>query len=531
MYIYDEKKKTKAEQKKFDSSKTPLQMRSSNQNVTGIPDMMKTRFENLSGLSFDDVRVHYNSDKPAQLSAYAYTQGNQVYVAPGQQQHLTHELGHVVQQKQGLVRPTRYLQGVTVNDDEKLEREADLMGNASTSALNSTELLQKKTEAKVVQKAGYLEDLKESNRWGGEPEAHAIASHFGFTTRIYRSLVNLDNERTYTRVGIGEERDLFLYWNGNHYTVINREGIEVYNPLGDGNCMFEAISFIKAGEKVLDIFKKTDGREKVIRLMRNFAATWLATQPVLLGVLEEEYDRELEQEKRDLEFLNYAIIKFPSTHFCIHERKENLFFVKWEKKLGDREENVKNIINEYIQENKVEEKNENKFFDSLKKSGYYTIKKEPEEETTPDGADKEAQDFNKKFPLAVWLQPRDIVKNKIKGTVFEDHLTFISSTFKKESPSLPKFDNKTVYHDTQGGKGGGFTIFGVLINGHRFLVASGGHASQASKGQKSNGYKIEFSAAPKGNIWGEGKIVNFGITANTEETSTSKESKSKKGTK
>jgi hypothetical protein len=33
---------------------------------------MKTRFENLSGLSFDDVRVHYNSNKPAQLQALAY---------------------------------------------------------------------------------------------------------------------------------------------------------------------------------------------------------------------------------------------------------------------------------------------------------------------------------------------------------------------------------------------------------------------------------------------------------------------------
>jgi len=97
-------------------------------NKTGIPDTMKENFENMSGFSFDDVKIHYNSDKPAQLNALAYTQGNQVHIAPGQEKHLGHELGHVVQQKQGRVKPTMQLQGVGVNDDERLEREADAMG-------------------------------------------------------------------------------------------------------------------------------------------------------------------------------------------------------------------------------------------------------------------------------------------------------------------------------------------------------------------------------------------------------------------
>ncbi len=96
-------------------------------NETGIPDGMKAGFENLSGLSFDDVQVHYNSDKPAQLHAFAYTQGNQVHIAPGQEKHLGHELGHIVQQKEGRVQPTVQLQGINVNDDEGLEKEADEM--------------------------------------------------------------------------------------------------------------------------------------------------------------------------------------------------------------------------------------------------------------------------------------------------------------------------------------------------------------------------------------------------------------------
>ncbi len=36
----------------------------------------------------------------------AYMQGNHIYVAPSQEKHLRHELGHVVQQRQGVVRPT-----------------------------------------------------------------------------------------------------------------------------------------------------------------------------------------------------------------------------------------------------------------------------------------------------------------------------------------------------------------------------------------------------------------------------------------
>lgn len=100
-------------------------------NATGIPDVMKGRFENLSGFSFDDVRVHYNSEKPAQLQAFAYTQGNQVHIGPGQEKHLGHELGHVVQQKEGRVQSTVQLQGINVNDDAGLEREADNMGEAA----------------------------------------------------------------------------------------------------------------------------------------------------------------------------------------------------------------------------------------------------------------------------------------------------------------------------------------------------------------------------------------------------------------
>jgi Domain of unknown function (DUF4157) len=93
-----------------------------------LPDGLKSGIEHLSGSSMDHVRVHYNSPRPAQLQAHAYAQGHHIHLAPGQSQHLPHEAWHVVQQQQGRVKPTTQLQGVAVNDQSGLEREADVMG-------------------------------------------------------------------------------------------------------------------------------------------------------------------------------------------------------------------------------------------------------------------------------------------------------------------------------------------------------------------------------------------------------------------
>ncbi len=98
------------------------------ENRTGLPDDLKAGIEHRSGLSLDDVRVQYNSPKPAQLHALAYTQGSEIHVAPGQERHLPHEAWHVVQQKQGRVKATAQLKGVNINDDQGLEHEASVMG-------------------------------------------------------------------------------------------------------------------------------------------------------------------------------------------------------------------------------------------------------------------------------------------------------------------------------------------------------------------------------------------------------------------
>lgn len=102
-------------------------------NRTGLPIPLKMAVERRSGLAMDDVQVHYNSSRPAQLQALAYTQGTEIHVGPGQERHLAHEAWHVVQQKQGRVRPTLQMKGANLNDDEGLEREADAMASAVQS--------------------------------------------------------------------------------------------------------------------------------------------------------------------------------------------------------------------------------------------------------------------------------------------------------------------------------------------------------------------------------------------------------------
>lgn len=98
----------------------------------GLPLGLRNGIEALSGVSMAGVRVHYNSPRPAQLTAHAFAQGSDIHLAPGQERHLPHEAWHVVQQRQGRVRPTTSINGEAVNDQPALETEADTMGTRAS---------------------------------------------------------------------------------------------------------------------------------------------------------------------------------------------------------------------------------------------------------------------------------------------------------------------------------------------------------------------------------------------------------------
>lgn len=104
-------------------------------NLTRLPHRLQAGVEHLSGLAMDDVTVHYNSAKPGALGAFAYTQGTEIYVGPGQERYLPHEAWHVVQQKQGRVQPSIQFRGASINQDGALEQEADRMGARAMSGL------------------------------------------------------------------------------------------------------------------------------------------------------------------------------------------------------------------------------------------------------------------------------------------------------------------------------------------------------------------------------------------------------------
>ena len=125
-------------------------------NETGMPDNLKAGIESLSGFSMDDIRVHYNSSKPATVQALAYTQGTDIHIAPGQEKHLPHEAWHVAQQKAGRVSPTTSINGMPVNDNAGLEHEADLMGEKA--------MIQRKADKKFQKWEGEKGEYEKARR-------------------------------------------------------------------------------------------------------------------------------------------------------------------------------------------------------------------------------------------------------------------------------------------------------------------------------------------------------------------------------
>ncbi|MCB0375709.1 MAG: DUF4157 domain-containing protein, partial [Sinomicrobium sp.] len=161
--IKEEEEEKKPVQGKFNTvQKQPQAPETGQKNNTGLPGTLKAGVEKLSGTDMSDVKVHYNSDKPSQLQAHAYAQGTDIHLAPGQEKHLPHETWHVAQQKQGRVKPTRQLKsGVRINDDNSLEKEADVKGKAALQAMFSSKTVM---QAKGVSGSRTVQRNEEDNQ-------------------------------------------------------------------------------------------------------------------------------------------------------------------------------------------------------------------------------------------------------------------------------------------------------------------------------------------------------------------------------
>jgi hypothetical protein len=160
-----------------------------NQDDTGLPAQLKQGVESLSGVSLDDVKVNYNSDKPSNLGAKAYAQGNEIHIGGGQEKHLAHEAWHVVQQKQGRVSSTRKESGTLINDDASLESEATKMGDKAmnsriiqedqtsmVSSITPSSNVAQLAEDQQVKKKGFFGKAWDSVKSGASSAGDAVKS-------------------------------------------------------------------------------------------------------------------------------------------------------------------------------------------------------------------------------------------------------------------------------------------------------------------------------------------------------------------
>ena len=69
--------------------------------------------------------LHFNSAEPKKFQAKAFTKNGEIYIAPGEESSLPHELAHVYQQKTQNIPATGKINGEKVNTDSKLEKDAD----------------------------------------------------------------------------------------------------------------------------------------------------------------------------------------------------------------------------------------------------------------------------------------------------------------------------------------------------------------------------------------------------------------------
>jgi hypothetical protein len=100
-----------------------------------LPVGVRASMEHAFDMDFSGVRVDERPEAAA-IGARAFTRGTDIHFAPGQyrldsiagRELLGHELTHVAQQARGAARGTKRAGGLIVNDNPRLEREAEALG-------------------------------------------------------------------------------------------------------------------------------------------------------------------------------------------------------------------------------------------------------------------------------------------------------------------------------------------------------------------------------------------------------------------
>ena len=207
-----------------------------------LPAPLRCGLESLSGLDLGDVRVHANSPRPAAVDALAFAQGRDIHLAPGQERHLPHEAWHVVQQRQGRVQATGFVGSERLNDDERLEREADAMGRRAlaTPGLTGTDGMRSERAAgrDVAGPASPLQRFRKSTKTYTTSNTDPNVAHMFSSQSIDPLIAANDRLRHDTK----HEAQPRLYFSDDRTVAINkakgREAREFYaDPavIADGN--------------------------------------------------------------------------------------------------------------------------------------------------------------------------------------------------------------------------------------------------------------------------------------------------------
>jgi hypothetical protein len=170
-----------------------------------LPKPVLQKMEAFFNTSFADVRVHVGPQAAA-IGALAFTQGSNVYFAPGQynpqsqqgQQLLGHELAHVVQQRAGRVR-NPFASGIAVVQDRALEAEADRLGTRAAMHWKpiQAKIVDGRINARVAPAPGFVIQKKFRRRVINITGIVPIGGHhptYKIDTMYYKFFYGLDAE-------------------------------------------------------------------------------------------------------------------------------------------------------------------------------------------------------------------------------------------------------------------------------------------------------------------------------------------------
>lgn len=209
----------------------------------------------------------------------------------------------------------------------------------------------------VIQRAlndagrAYLQHIRTNATYGSHAEAHTIAANFGFMTHIFE--VRGGVLRLLTAVGAGPARGLSLLWDREaaHYMVLNGgAGLNgqaynavahlAHNPTGDGNCMYEAMYYIRyeGGDGTMGAALAGDAQYRAVRVERMREVAALNLDEDLANILGEELQAHQDDEEIPIESVYAISLLYPTvikelhktypavTHYLTREKKGGLAF-------------------------------------------------------------------------------------------------------------------------------------------------------------------------------------------------------------